>query len=193
MLYEGDLRFLDAAARRLIRQGGMRHESADEMAQSNMRVPVCRQEYAAADGHARHRRGGRGKDVGAAGCRTSSSAACSPSSSIANSDHMVICQVDVGDEAAANRHRRAERARGRAMCPWPRTARSLPGGKASRRGKLRGVISQRHALLRPGARCARGPVSALRQRGHFDLCRADIAPGEDVKPDLRPGRRHRGL
>ena len=88
-----------------------------------------------------------------------------------NSDHMVICSVDVGEDAPIQIVTGAPNVHEGDLVPVAKVGAVLPGGVKIKKGKLRGVESygmmwrgiRRYVLLRPGNRRAGLSLSVRRR------------------------------
>ena len=74
--------------------------------------------------------------------RTSLPAACSRLERHPDSDHLWVCQIDVGGERPLQIVTGAQNLHGGEIVPVCLDGATLPGGKEIKTGKLRGVLSE---------------------------------------------------
>ena len=101
-----------------------------------------------------------------------------------NSDHLLVCTVDVGGEEPLQIVTGAQNVREGDLVPVALDGSSLPGGVRIKSGKLRGVVSS-------GMLCSIGELGLTKhdfpyadENGIFIL-QEDCAPGEDIRQAAR--------
>lgn len=97
-----------------------------------------------------------------------------------DSDHLVVCQVDAGENEPLQIVTGADNVFAGALVPVALSGSSLPGGKKIKKGKLRGVVSN-------GMLCSLGELGLTKndfpyaiEDGIF-IIEEDCKPGEDIK------------
>ena len=114
---------------------------------------------------------------------TSSSARIDSVAPHPDADRLRVCAVDAGGASALQIVCGAPNAAAGMRVPCALEGATLPGGLAIKRATMRGVESQRHAVL--GARARPRPTT----RRACSRCRPTRAPGTDAARGARPRRR----